>query len=112
MNRPLNRRLPLLVAALAMAAVAIALIGRPGGDVEVEQGVVVAVDAAGLADVRGFTLRTADARTLTFRVDVLENAVDFPPSHLIEHQATSQAVRVSYRIEDDELVAVRIEDAP
>jgi len=106
-----SRRLPLLVAALAMAAVAIALLGRPGGDLAVEEGVVVAVDAAGLAEVRGFTLRTNDARMLTFRIDALENAVEFPPSHLIEHQATSQAVRVSYRLEGDDLVAVRIEDA-
>ena len=107
----MSRRLPPLVAALAMAAAAFALLGRPGGGFEVEEGVIVAVSATGLTEVRGFTLRTADARTLTFRIDALENAVEFPPSHLIEHQATSQAVRVSYRLEGDELVAVRIEDA-
>ncbi|HEU0237154.1 MAG TPA: hypothetical protein VFR14_12010 [Candidatus Limnocylindrales bacterium] len=108
----MSRRLPMLVAALALAAVAVALLGRPGGALEVEEGVIVSVDAAGLADVRGFTLRTADARTLTFRIDALENAVDFPPSHLIEHQATAQAVLVSYRLDGEALVAVRIEDAP
>ena len=108
----MSRRLPLLVAALAMAAVAIALLGRPNGDVEVEEGVVVAVDAAGLADVRGFTLRTADARTVTFRIGEQENGAEFPPSHLFEHQATSQAVRVMYRRDGTDLIAFRIEDAP
>jgi hypothetical protein len=107
-----NRRLPLLVAALALAAIAIALIGRPGGDVELEEGVVVEVDAVGLTDVRGFTLRTADARTVAFRIGELENGAEFPPSHLIEHRATSQAVRVTYRRDGNDLIAFRIEDAP
>lgn len=108
----MSRRLPLLVAALALAAAVFALLGRPGGGLETEDGVIVAVDATGLTEVHGFTLRTADARTLIFRIDALENAVEFPPSHLIEHQATAQAVRVSYRLDGEVLVAVRIEDAP
>lgn len=106
----MSRRLPLLVAALAMAAVLVTLVGRPGD--EVATGVVIAVDARGLADVRGFTLRTDDGRSLTFRIDALENGAEFPPGHLAEHQATSQPVRVSFRADGDELVAFRIDDAP
>lgn len=106
----MTRRLPLLVAALALGAVVYALAGRPAEQSEV--GVVVAVDSRGLADVRGFSIRTDDARTLTFRIDALENGAEFPPGHLLEHQATSERVRVSYRVDGDELVAFRIEDAP
>jgi hypothetical protein len=105
-----TRRLPLLLAALALAAVVVALVGMPRSRTEV--GVVTAIDAAGLTDVRSFTIRTADARTVTFRVGVLENRTEFPPGHLIEHEATSQPVRVWFHSEGDVLVATRIEDAP
>jgi len=107
--RPLRSRIPLLVAALALAAVVIALTTRSPEESVV--GVVIAVDAQGLVDVRGFTIRTDDARTLTFRVGDLENPVEFPPGHLVEHQATSEQVRVRYRREAETLVAVRLEDA-
>jgi hypothetical protein len=105
-----TRRLPLLVAALALGAVVYAVTARPAEQSEV--GVVVAVDARGLADVRAFSMRTDDARTIIFRIDALENGAEFPPGHLLEHQATSQRVRVWYRIDGAELVAFRIEDAP
>lgn len=106
----MTRRLPLLVAALALGAVVFALLARPGEQSDV--GVVIAVDARGLADVRGFTLRTDDARTVSFRIDALDNAAEFPPGHLVEHQATSQRVRVWYRTDGPDPVAFRIEDAP
>lgn len=102
--------MPLLVAALALGAIVYALVFRPGEETAV--GVVVAVDARALDDVRGFTLRTDDARTIAFRIDALENGAEFPPGHLLEHQATSQRVEVWYRAEGAELVAFRIEDAP
>ena len=75
------------------------------------QGVVVAVDGSGLADVRGFTLRRIGGETLEFRIGELENGNEFPPGHLAEHQATAQPVTVYYRMEGDELFAVRLEDA-
>jgi hypothetical protein len=74
-------------------------------------GVVIAVDAASLTDVRGFTVRTTDGTSVDFKLGVLENATSFSPSHLKEHQATSEPVRVLFRVEGDQRVAYRIEDA-
>ena len=80
-------------------------------DVAAVEGVIVAVESAGLADVRGFTLREVGGETVTFRLGELENATEFPPGHLAEHQATAAPVRVWYRMEGDERYAVRLEDA-
>ena len=80
-------------------------------DTTAVEGVVVAVDSAGLADVRGFTLRRPGGELLEFRLGELENGDQFPPGHLAEHQATAQPVRVWYRMEGDERYAVRLEDA-
>lgn len=79
---------------------------------ETETGVVIDVDAAGLTDVRGFTLRTSDGRTIEFRLGILENGAEFPPSHLAEHRATATPVVVRYRVENGERVVFRIDDAP
>jgi len=75
------------------------------------EGVIVAVDSSGLADVRGFTLRRPGGEMLEFRLGELENGMDFPPGHLAEHQATAQPVVVYYRMEGNERFAVRLEDA-
>jgi hypothetical protein len=75
-------------------------------------GVVVAVDAVSLTDVRGFTLRTSDGESVDFELGALENATQFSPSHLKEHQATSEPIRVWFRVEHGARVAYRIEDAP
>ena len=76
-------------------------------------GVVVAVDSEGLGQVRGFTLRAAGTGTaFAFRLGVLENATEFSPSHLADHMATSEPVRVWYRIESGLPVVYRLEDAP
>jgi len=80
----------------------------PGSPVE---GVLVDVDSAGLADLKGFTLRLGDGRTVAFRVGILENGDEFPVGHLAEHLATSAPVRVFFRPEGPDLVAYRIEDA-
>ena len=75
-------------------------------------GVIVAVDAAGLSDVRGFTLRTQDGTLMEFRLERLENATAFPPGHFAEHQATAEPVVVRYQGEGDALFAIQVEDAP
>jgi len=75
-------------------------------------GVIVAVDSAGLSDVRGFTLRTNDGALMDFRLERLENATAFPPGHFAEHQATAEPVVVRYEGEGDALYAIRVEDAP
>jgi hypothetical protein len=73
-------------------------------------GVIVGVEAQNITDVRGFQLRRADGVVVEFRLGELENADQFPPGHLAEHQATAQPVRVYYRQEGDERFAVRLED--
>jgi len=84
--------------------------GAPG--TTAVDGVIVAVDSAGLSDVRGFTLRRPGGEILVFRLGELENGDQFPPGHLAEHQATAAPVRVWYRMEGSERFAVRLEDAP
>ena len=105
-----RRLLPALVAIAAVALVGAAILTRPGEGMEV--GVVVAVDARGLGDVRAFAIRTGDARTVEFVIGTLENGGEFPPGHLVEHQATSEEIRVFYRMDGEERVAYRLEDAP
>ena len=75
-------------------------------------GIVIAVDASGLTQVHGFTLRTSDGSTLDFKLGTLENATEFSPSHLAEHQATSIQVRVYFLDQNGERVVYRLEDAP
>ena len=75
-------------------------------------GVVVGVDSAGLADVRGFTLRRPGGELVEFSLAELENGTEFAPGHLVEHQATAEPVRVWFRMEGTERLAIRLEDAP
>lgn len=74
-------------------------------------GVIVGVQSEGLDRVSGFTLRTTDQGSIAFTIGDLENGVEFPPGHLVEHQATAQPIRVWYRTEGDVKVAIRLEDA-
>jgi uncharacterized protein (DUF58 family) len=106
--------------AIAALGIAIALLAgifvvattalRPPPKTEV--GVVVSVDSVSLTDVRAFTIRTPDGRTVEFRIGQLENGAQFPPSHLNVHQVDAVPVRVTYRDENGEHVAFRLEDAP
>ena len=108
-----------LVAVVAVAAAAAFLLGGssvidPGAPANATSvdGVIVAVRSEGLDRVNGFDLRTIDKGTLAFTLGDLENGAEFPPGHLVEHQATAQPVRVWYRTEGGDRVAVRLEDAP
>ena len=107
-------RLALLLAgavtAIVLVVVVISAMDGPGR--QVETGIVVAVRATSLTAVQGFSIRTADGRTVDFRVGALENASTFPPGHLAEHKVTLIPVRVTYVEEGGEPVAVRLEDAP
>jgi hypothetical protein len=102
---------------LASVAVVAACSGPPGTTpgptppASPVEGVVIEVDARGLSQIRGFALRTSDGPTLRFRIDGLENPVEFPPAHLSEHRTTSEPVRVFFRVVGGELVAYRLEDA-
>jgi hypothetical protein len=75
-------------------------------------GVVVAVDSQGLGQVRGFTLRLPGGELQQFSLRALQNGTAFPPGHLAEHQATAAPVRVTYRVDGTERLAIRLEDAP
>ena len=81
----------------------------PGGGSFI-QGVVVDVDTRGLNDVRAFKLQLGDV-VFDFQVGELENADEFPPSHLLAHQATAEPVVVYYRLEGHVRYAIRLEDA-
>ena len=97
---------------IAAAALVVVIVSTVAQAPSMETGLVVAVDSSGLTDVRGFSIRTGDGRTIAFRIGVLENGAQFPPGHLLEHAATGVKVVVTYRQENGELVAIRLDDAP
>jgi hypothetical protein len=99
----------LIIALVAVAAIVATTFGQKSR--QTDTGVVIAVDAASLTDVRGFTIRRADGQTVVFRIGDLENGTEFPPGHLGEHMATAVPVVVTYRDENGQRVVVRIEDA-
>ena len=70
------------------------------------------VDSTSPAEVRAFTLRTEGGEQVTFEVGPLDlPAGAFPASHLQEHLATAEPVRVEYRREGERLIAVALFDA-
>jgi hypothetical protein len=110
--------LALVVVVVVTGAAAFLLGGSsptdPGAPVDATavDGVIVAVRSEGLDRVNGFDLRTTDQGTLAFTLGNLENGAEFPPGHLVEHQATAQPVRVWFRTVGGDRVAIRLEDAP
>jgi len=76
------------------------------------EGIVRSVDSAGLGDVRGFVLLTADGDSLEFTLGRLDDPTAFAPGHLAEHQASSMPIRVYFRQDDaGEYVVYHLEDA-
>jgi len=109
-----GRRLALLAVAIAgvlvLAVVVLSTLGGPGR--RIETGVVVNVEATGLTAVHGFSIRTADGRTVDFKIGTLENEMAFTPSHLSTHMVTLAPIRVTYVDDGTSKIAVRLEDAP
>lgn len=109
-----RRRLAVLLAAIVavvgVAVVATTILGGPGR--RVETGVVVAVEATSLTSVQGFSIRTADGRTVDFRVGALETGATFPPGHLAEHKVSLVPIQVTYVDRDGGHVAVALVDVP
>jgi hypothetical protein len=99
-----------VIAVIAVGAFLVNILGQPPR--RTETGVVIAVDSTSLTNVKGFTIRTADGRTVAFTLGPLENASQFAPGHLNEHVATAVPVLVTYRDENGQRVVVRLEDAP
>jgi hypothetical protein len=109
-RRRLAFLLAIVIAVIALAVVAATILGGPGR--RVETGIVVAVEATSLTLVQGFSIRTADGRTVDFRVGALENASTFPPGHLAEHKVSLVPIQVTYVDRDGGHVAVALVDAP
>ena len=74
-------------------------------------GIVVKIDTSGLNDFRGFQLRLDSGQVVAFALGRLENATEFPPSHLPEHMAASDRLRVTFMDEGGTLVVHRIDHA-
>lgn len=76
-------------------------------------GVIVDVQTASLAEVESFTLRTDDGELLTFRLAPeapRSGEESFVASHLRSHASLAQRVKILYREERGELLAVRLLD--
>ena len=116
-DRPTRLFFGLILVAVVVLAGGVAVLsqqtatGRPDGSPTVD-GIVIAVDSQGLGNVKGFRLRTADGRVLTFDLSEDRNAAQFPPGHLTEHLATAAPVRVWYAGSGDQLKALWLEDRP
>ncbi len=98
----------LVIALVAAGAFLATTLGQPR---QTETGVVIAVDSTSLTNVKGFTIRTPDGRTVKFTLGPLENASQFAPGHLNEHVATAVPVLVTYHDENGQRVVIRLEDA-
>ena len=98
-----------VVAAVAVGALLASTLAEPPR--QTETGVVIAVDSESLTNVTGFTIRTADGRTVAFKLGQLETASQFAPGHLNEHIATAVPVLVTYQDVNGAKVVVRLEDA-
>jgi hypothetical protein len=103
----------LIPAALLLLLQASLACGCSSGVSSPIDGVVVKVEATGLATVQAFTLRpNSGGASIRFTIGPLENATQFPPGHLKEHQASGSAVRVYFVRNGQDFVAYRLEDAP
>lgn len=119
MDRGTRRLFALLFGAIvivtAIAAIILSVTGPaeqgPSDETIDAVGVVVAVDGRALDDIEGFTLRIDGGASIEFSLSELENGADFPPAHLAEHQATAAQVRAWYKPDQDENLAIRLEDA-
>ena len=76
------------------------------------EGVPIDIEAEGFTQVTAFTIRTDDGQQLRFVLGPLENATQFPPTHLAEHLAGSTRIVVFFRPDGSDQVAYRLEDAP
>ncbi len=96
----------------AMAGVACGGNGAADGAKTVT-GVVTNVDASSLTKLNGFTLHTDDDRTLVFKVapDADRDPQNgFVAGHLRTHALAASKVKIFYREENGQLLALRLED--
>ena len=95
-----------------MVALLVLLSVACGGGERSVEGIITNVDAVSLTQVETFTVRDNDNNVLVFRIapDATQNQEDgFGPGHLREHALAVAQVKVFYRVEDGEFLALKIE---
>jgi hypothetical protein len=100
-----------LVAVAAVAALAVACGG--GSSEQSVVGVIIDVQSTSLTSIERVTLRSDAGETLVFRIapDAARDPVEgFVPGHLRSHAVLAEKVKVFYREEGGELLALRLED--
>lgn len=103
-----------LLVALAVGAVALAVQTRPWDPIREVRGVLIEVRASEISRAEAVTLRDDEGRTWIFRVaeEVATNREEpQSASHLRQHMAFAEPMRVRYRVAGGELIALRILDA-
>jgi hypothetical protein len=98
---------------VAVGAVAVLLAENLGiGQPTTETGLVIDVQSTSAVDITGFTLRTQDGQLHHYAVGRLDTASPgFPAVHLRSHLISLIPVVVTYEMDGDQRVAVRIVDA-
>jgi hypothetical protein len=103
-----------VLAAALLAAFACTACGGGNSKTMTATGIIFDVQAPSLTQLDGFTLHTDDDKTLTFKIAPEANQQDpqngFVAGHLRTHALASTRVRITYRVENGELLATRIED--
>jgi hypothetical protein len=117
--RPPGRQLAAAVLVLAAFAMGLAVAAcgttrspAPSLPASPIDGVVVHVDSTGLGNVTSFTLRVAGGATVVLSLGTLENATQFAPGHLAEHETTGLPVRAWFVVSSGVPIVYRLEDAP
>ena len=112
MKRVRPARLPAPMPWAGLFVLALALLGACGGDGERSAvGVIIDVQATSLTQVEAFTLRTNDGETLEFGVApdaAMDPQEGFVASHLRSHASLAEQVKVVYREDGGELLALRL----
>lgn len=103
---------PRYIAWLMVALFVLLALACGGGGERSVEGILTNVDAASLTQVETFTMRDNDNNTIVFRIapDARQDLEEgFAPSHLREHAVAVGQVKVFYRVEDGEFLALKIE---
>jgi hypothetical protein len=101
--------------ALAIAAAALAVLVAQSlgvGQPTTATGIVIDVQSTSAVDITGFTLRTQDGQLQDYAVGRLDTASPaFPAVHLRSHLISLVPVVVTYEMDGDQRVALRVVDA-
>jgi len=101
--------LPWLATCLLLPAVLLAACGDSGRSVT---GVIIDVQADSLTEVDTFTVRDDEGERFVFHVApdaARDPAEGFNPTHLRSHALVAERVKISYREEGQELLALKLD---